>query len=100
MQVLDLFSHVFYKKTKIFFHSVIVLTSSVAFPMNFALFHQVIVAGGLDPELRHSSTATRDTEKGSAGGVMVTVCGKTERKIKEKDMNCALYINPILHGLF
>ena len=51
--------------------------------MNFALFHQVIVAGGLDPELRHSSTATRDTEKGSAGGVMVTVCGKTERKIKD-----------------
>ena len=57
----------------------LLLTSSVAFPMNFALFHQVIVAGGLDPELQHSSTATRETEKGSAGGAMVTVCGKTER---------------------
>ena len=63
---------------------VLLLTSSVAFPMNFALFHQVIVAGGLDPELRHSSTAMRDTEKGSVGGVMVTVCGKTEKYRKEK----------------
>ena len=48
-------------------------TSSLAFPMNFPLFHQVIVAGGLDPELRHSSTARRDTENGSVGGEMVTV---------------------------
>ena len=62
------------------------LTSSVAFPMNFALFHQVIVAGGLDPELRHSSTAMRDTEKGSVGGVMVTVCGKTEKYRNEKNI--------------
>lgn len=46
--------------------------------MNFPLFHQVIVAGGLDPELRHSSTARRDTENGSVGGEMVTVWGRTE----------------------
>ena len=70
---------------------VLLLTSSVAFPMNFALFHQVIVAGGLDPELRHSSTAMRDTEKGSVGGVMVTVCGKTEKYRKEKTSNLVNY---------
>ena len=39
-----------------------------------------MVAGGLDPELRHSSTAGRETEKGSAGGEMVTVSGNTTTK--------------------
>ena len=41
--------------------------------MNFPFFHQVIVAGGLEPELRHSKKASFDTEKGSGGDVMVTV---------------------------
>ena len=48
--------------------------------MNFPLFHQVIVAGGLDPELRHSRKAIRETEKGSSGSDMVTLTGKTEKQ--------------------
>ena len=49
------------------------LTSSAAFPMNFPLFHHVIVAGGLEPELRHSKIAGLETENGSGGEEMVTV---------------------------
>jgi hypothetical protein len=41
--------------------------------MNFPRFHQVIVAGGLEPELRHSKTAGREMENGSVGDEMVTV---------------------------
>ena len=52
--------------------------------MNFPFFHQVIVAGGLEPELRHSKKAGLDTEKGSGGDEMVTVWGNTVKKKKKK----------------
>ena len=51
--------------------------------MNFPFFHQVIVAGGLEPELRHSKKASFDTEKGSGGVEMVTVWGNTVKKKKK-----------------
>ena len=54
--------------------------------MNFPLFHQVIVAGGLEPELRHSKVAGLDTEKGSGGDEMVTVWGNTEKEKKNKNV--------------
>ena len=63
-----------------FWLSKIGLTSSVALPMNFPLFHHVIVAGGLEPELRHSKKAGLDTEKGSGGDEMVTIWGNTGKK--------------------
>ena len=50
--------------------------------MNFPLFHHVIVAGGLEPELRHSKKAGLDTAKGSGGDKMVTIWGNTEKKEK------------------
>ena len=61
------------------------LTSSVALPMNFPLFHHVIVAGGLEPELRHSKKAGLDTEKGSGGDEMVTIWGNTEKRRRIKN---------------
>ncbi len=49
----------------------------VAFPMNFPLLHQVMVAGGLDPWLLHSKLASAATEKGSDGWIISTVRGST-----------------------
>ena len=64
--------------------------------MNFPRFHQVIVAGGLDPELRHSNMANRVTEKGSAGGEMVTVKGSTVMAKKVDMMVPMLYLLTVM----
>ena len=56
------------------------LTSSIGFPMNLPLFHQVMVAGGRDPIERHSTMAGLETENGSTGSTMVTFSGKTGNK--------------------
>ena len=56
------------------------LTSSGAFPMNFPFFHQVIVAGGRDPLLLHTSITDLDTDNGSSGLSSCTVVGSTRKK--------------------
>ena len=53
------------------------LTSSGAFPMNLPFFHQVIVAGGLDPELLQINVTDFDTDNGSVGFTNSTFVGST-----------------------
>lgn len=46
--------------------SALFLTCSLALPMNLPFFHQVRVAGGHDPTLRHSRyERVCDTDRGS-----------------------------------
>ena len=56
------------------------LTSSGAFPMNLPFFHQVIVAGGLDPELLQINVTDFDTDNGSVGFTNSTFVGSTENE--------------------
>ena len=49
--------------------------------MNFPFFHQVIVAGGRDPLLLHTSMTDLDTDNGSSGLSSRTVVGSTRKKI-------------------
>ena len=57
------------------------LTSSTGLPMNFPLFHQVMVALGLEPTLRHSTIAGLEIENGSTGSTMDTFSGSTATKM-------------------
>ena len=50
--------------------------------MNFPFFHQVMVAGGLEPTLRHSNVVSRFTANGSSGREIDTERGSTA---KDKD---------------
>ena len=43
--------------------------------MNFPLFHQVIVAGGREPDDLHSNVADLDMETGTCGGIIRTMSG-------------------------
>ena len=75
------------------------LTSSVAFPMNFPLFHQVMMAGGLEPRLRHSMTAAREMEKGSEGSTMLTFNGSTENENKNKSVFQSTFLKKFIFGV-
>jgi hypothetical protein len=44
-----------------------------------------MIAGGLEPTLRHSMMAAREIEKGSVGSTMLTFNGNTESKKEIKN---------------
>ena len=48
--------------------------------MNLPFFHQVIVAGGLDPELLQINVTDFDTDNGSVGFTNSTFVGSTENE--------------------
>ena len=49
---------------------------------NLMFFHQVMVAGGLEPELLHSRWYSRPAEIGSFLFMIVTVSGRTEKSLR------------------